>query len=141
MKKRLAPTPKEIALGQRIGDARLARKLSRAQLARQCDVSERTVYNWEKAINRPDDKMWLRLGGVLNIDALLLKNGSERFSDALAPPQAEEAVKSAPKLISGRDRAPDASIAERPFRPGWLADPDEVERAYLIGLRKTRFER
>jgi hypothetical protein len=105
-------------------------------------VSERTVYNWEKAINRPEGKIWLRLGEALNIDALMLKNGSERLPAMLAPTVAEKPVQQRSKFRFKRDDGPAvSSTAEKPFEPGWLDDPDEVERAFLIGLRKTRSDR
>lgn len=65
----------DVDLGRRIRDARIARGMSQADLARRLDVSATAVWNWEMNGARPRPTMLTAIAGALEVTENYLRTG------------------------------------------------------------------
>lgn len=73
-------------IGQRIRDARTARKLTQSGLARAVDITEsQTVSNWERGVQRPGLQTVDRIAAALDVSPAWLLTGEGRGPAAVAP--------------------------------------------------------
>lgn len=65
----------DVDLGRRIRDARIARGMSQADLARRLEVSATAVWNWEMNGAQPRPTMLAAIAGALEVSENHLRTG------------------------------------------------------------------
>jgi len=87
-----APARSAETLGGRIIEARAARGLSTAQVARRLGVQTKTLNAWERDQSEPRANRLLMLAGVLNVSSFWLLSGGEALNPDNRPGNAELAA-------------------------------------------------
>jgi transcriptional regulator with XRE-family HTH domain len=73
-----------IALGRRLGKARKARGLSKAEAARQVGVRVQSWQQWEGGLTSPRPEKLTQIAGILGIDVYELLEGPRHFFDPVS---------------------------------------------------------
>lgn len=93
-----------MTIGTQIKKARLAKKLTQAELAEKIGVKKTAVSNYENGVSAPNEPTLLRLMRVLDVDANYIY--ADYFNSALDTPQHRAVTKEEAEflnLYSGAD--------------------------------------